>query len=141
MSTISATRLNLGRYVDEADTPDPGGSMGPAQSERERVMTKYAIRYDGRQYESNRYHYDHLADAVAYARLMRSRLPQTDTGGPFWRGEPVDAPPNDADRELMAALGIAFEAGIFRFQNFHYDHLADAVNYARRVSGGRAGRF
>jgi hypothetical protein len=140
MSTISATRLNPSRHGDEADTPDPGGSTGSARSARERVMTKYAIRYDGRQYEYNRYHYDHLADAVAYARLMRSRPPQAESGGPVWRGEPVDAPPSDADRELMAALGVTFEAGIFRFRNFRYDHLADAVNYARRVFGTRPAR-
>jgi hypothetical protein len=136
MRTISVTKLNQTRYGDEADLPDPAGSTGAAQSERERLMAKYAIRYDGRQYEYRRYRYDDLSDAVAYAR-MRARLPQADIGGPFWRGEPVDAPPGDADRELMAALGISFEAGIFRFENFRYDHLVDAVSYAKRVAERR----
>lgn len=141
MSTISGTTLEQKRHCDdEEDTWDPGCPAGSAQAERERVMAKYAIRYDGRHYEYNHYRYDHLSDAVAYARLMRSRLPQVDMGGPFWLGEPVDSPPNDSDRALMAALGIAFEAGTFRFETFRYDHLADAVNYAKRVAGGRAAK-
>lgn len=141
MSTISGTTLEQSRRCgDGEDTWDPSCPAGPAQPERERVMVKYAIRHDGRHYEYNRYRYDHLSDAVAYARLMRSRLPQVDMGGPFWLGEPVDSPPNDADRELMAALGIAFEAGVFRFEDFRYDHLADAVNYAKRMASGRAAK-
>lgn len=140
MSTISGTTLERKRHChDEEDTWDPGCLAGSAQPELEleHVMAKYAIRYDGRHYEYNHYRYDHLSDAVAYARLMRSRLPQVDMGGPLWPGERVDSPPDDADRELMVALGIYFKAGTFRFENFRYDHLADAVNYAKRMAGGR----
>jgi hypothetical protein len=31
----------------------------------------------------------------------------------------------------MASLAIEFDAGAYRFGNYRYDRLADAVNYAR----------
>jgi len=100
------------------------------QPERERVMAQLSINRDGRGYEYSGYHYDRLADAVGYARLMRSRLLQDGVGGPYSHSMTLDAP-TGAERELMASLAINFEAGAYRFEAFRYDHLADAVNYAK----------
>jgi hypothetical protein len=93
------------------------------------LMAEYAIGYDGLRYAYNGYRYDRLADAVAYSKLMRSRPLRRDPGGPFTQREKLNAP-TDADRELMTSLAIRFEEGIYRFEGFRYDRLADAVNYA-----------
>jgi len=134
MDTIDGTPLDQRRLGDEKDAQDHGDPNGPPQPMRERAMAKYGIRHDGRQYEYNRYRYDQLSDAVAYAGLMRSNLAPADPGGPAWHTRVEDAP-DDAQRALMTELAISFEAGTFRFQNFRYDHLADAVNYAKRTAG------
>jgi hypothetical protein len=95
-------------------------------------MARLWISHDGRGYAYDGYHYDRLSDAVGYAKLMRSRLLQQDLGGPSSHSKTIDAP-TGAERELMASLAIHFEAGAYRFESFHYDRLADAVNYARLV--------
>lgn len=106
-----------------------GGRPLPAQPELERQMAELRIGYDGLHYEYNGYRYDRLADAVAYATLMRSRPTQKDAGGPFTQRR-ARAVPTDADRTLMATLAIGFEDGAYRFEGFRYDALSDAVNYA-----------
>ena len=93
------------------------------------LMAEYSIGRDGLRYAYNGYRYDRLADAVGYAKLMRSRPSMHDRGGPSVRREGIDVP-TDVDRELMASLAIRFEAGAYRFEGFRYDRLADAVNYA-----------
>jgi hypothetical protein len=93
------------------------------------MMAEYSIGHDGLRYAYNGYRYDRLADAVGYAKLMRSRPSMNDSGGPSTRREGIDVP-TDADRELMTSLAIRFEAGAYRFEGFRYDRLADAVNYA-----------
>ena len=93
------------------------------------MMAEYSIGHDGLRYAYNGYRYDRLADAVGYAKLMRSRPSMHDSGGPSTRREGIDVP-TDADRELMTSLAIRFEAGAYRFEGFRYDRLADAVNYA-----------
>ncbi len=42
--------------------------------------------------------------------------------------------PTDADRALMATLGIQFDGYAFCFAGSRYDRLADAVAYARRAN-------
>ena len=101
---------------------------GDANDERA-LMAEYSIGYDGLRYAYNGYRYDRLADAVGYAKLMRSRPSMDDRGGPSTRRDEIDAP-TDADRELMASLAIRFEAGGYRFEGFRYSRFADAVNYA-----------
>ena len=94
------------------------------------LMAEYAISNEGRGYFYNGYHYDRLADAVAYAKLMRSRpSTQNPRGSDTQRARP-DAP-SSVDQALMTSLTIRFEAGTYRFEGFCYDRLADAVNYAR----------
>lgn len=96
----------------------------------ERSHPESDIRYDGLQFEYHGYRYDKLVDAQAYARLMRSSAFGDDPPGPFI--EPaMRVEPDDAQRSLMAALAIGFEAGRYRFESFRYDRLSDAVNYAR----------
>jgi hypothetical protein len=101
-----------------------------AQSERARQMADFGIGYDGLQYQYNGYRYGRLADAVAYASLMRSRPTQEDAGGPFMQRKAFHVP-TDAERSLMATLAIDFDDGAYRFEGFRYDGLADAVNYAK----------
>jgi len=92
-------------------------------------MSAFRIYHDGRYYRYNGYRYDRLGDAVAYAELMQSRQSTRVDPDPF---TPDDAlpPPSASDREVMAAWLISFEAGVYAYREFHYDHLADAVNYA-----------
>jgi hypothetical protein len=107
-----------------------GGPAASSPFERERDMVDFSIGYDGLHYAYNGYRYDRLADAVAYAQLMRSRPMQEDAGG---RLSPLSAfaPPTDAQRSLMDSLAIDFRDGAYRFKGFRYDGLMDAVNYAR----------
>jgi hypothetical protein len=92
-------------------------------------MAELRIGYDGLRYDYNGYRYDRLADAVAYATLLRSRPAQKDAGGPYTQRGAHPAP-TDADRTLMATLAIGFEDGAYRFEGFRYDGLSDAVSYA-----------
>ena len=98
--------------------------------ERSRVMREFDISYDGRSYQYNGYCYDALADAVGYAKLMRSQPVHENPAGPFVPPS-VDTIPSDTDREVMTALGISFLAGRYHFKTFRYDRLVDAVTYAQ----------
>jgi hypothetical protein len=105
--------------------------------ERERLMAALAIRYNGRHYEYDVYRYDHLADAVNYATLDRSRARRDDEVRTTPSREYVEDP-DESQRALMATLAITFQDGTYRLGAFRYDRLADAVDYARlqlRASG------
>ena len=52
---------------------------------------------------------------------------------PFAEGNPCPAP-TDAERALMAPLGIQFDGRAFCFAGSRYDRLADAVSNARRAN-------
>lgn len=111
---------------------------GPAvRSEREQSMLDYAIGFDGLRYDFHGYRYDRLPDALAYARLMRSRPTSDNPRGSYVRGPDVVGP-SDADRESMATLGIGYEEGMYRYATFRYDRLPDAVSYAKTVKARRA---
>lgn len=115
--------------AEDAFTPEGGGPWS-AHSERERQMAEFSVGYDGPRYQYNGYRYDRWQDAVAYASLMRSRPGQVATRGPFPPGK-RSAPTTDAEQALMTSLGIRFDDGAYRFERFRYDHLSDAVNYAK----------
>src|SRR5436305_6528499 len=102
-----------------------GRLSSSAQRERERQMAEFGIGYGGLHYGYNGYQYDRLADAVAYASLMRSRPTQKDAGGPF-RQRKTFAAPTDAERTVMASLAIHFDDGAYRFERFRYDRLSHA---------------
>lgn len=102
-----------------------GGHRSSAQPETERQMAEFGIGYDGRQYVYNGYLYGRLADAIAYARLMRSRSTQEESGGGTFVKRKAFAAPTDADRTLMDSLAIDFADGVYRFEGFRYDGLSD----------------
>lgn len=106
---------------------------GPAVlTEREQSMRDYAIGFDGLRYDFHGYRYDRLADALAYARLVRSRPTADNPPGSYVRGAPVHGP-SEGDLTAMVALGIGYEGGTYRYATFRYDRLADAVRYAKAV--------
>lgn len=124
---------------------EPTAGPGPVEvvlAERRRLMSEFSIQYDGRRYQWSGYRYDRLADAVAYARLMRSKQAQEGSTASLPRGDAaVDLPsqsPSEADRQLMAELSVLFEAGVYVFRGFRYDRLADAASYARRCQRKQA---
>lgn len=92
-------------------------------------MHEYAIRYDGWSYEYNGYRYEWFDDALAYARLMRSRPQQPDPRGPFRVRGGLGAESETSQRR-MASLGIELDQGRFRYGGFCYDRLVDAMDYA-----------
>lgn len=94
-------------------------------------MAELSILHRGRYYYFDRYRYEQLADAVAYAQLMRTRQSQPVDTPSFARFDTVESP-DASDRQLMAMLAISFENGVYVFDGFRYDHLIDAVNYARQ---------
>jgi hypothetical protein len=108
-------------------------AVPPGPLDAEHPLVKLGIRHDGLRYVYNGYRYDHLADAVSYATLVRSRG-QPDPGGPFAQQSPF-VPPTDAQRALMMTLAIEFDGRAYRFQGYRYDSLSDAVDYAKLMLG------
>lgn len=100
---------------------------------REDLMAELKIRYNGRHFCFQGYRYDYLEDAVVYARLQRDRTLRGLAEDAAPEGASTDGPefPAATDRPEMEALGVSFEAGRYVFQGFHYDHLRDALAYAR----------
>ena len=92
-------------------------------------MREYNVHYDGCTYEYNGYRYDRLDDALAYARLMRSRPLQYDPRGPYRLRRDLGAE-SETNRRRMAALGIELKDGRFCYHGYRYDRLAEAVDYA-----------
>jgi hypothetical protein len=93
-------------------------------------MAEFSIVQYGRYYWCEGYRYELLADAVAYAQVIRARRARRAIPSLPTRFEIVELP-NASDRQLMTELSIAFENGRFVFEGFRYDRLIDAANYAR----------
>ena len=93
-------------------------------------MAQLGIYFDGRNYRYRDYRYGRLRDALAYARLMRSRYPDEAPGITPAHDSMVQSP-SESQRELMQQLSISMDAGLYRLGDFRYDNLADAVSYAR----------
>jgi hypothetical protein len=92
-------------------------------------MSEFSISYDGRHYHFDHFRYDSLGDALAYARLQRSR-PGGEALERIPAAQMVEAP-DESQLRLMASLAITYQGGIYHLGSFRYDRLADAVNYAR----------
>jgi hypothetical protein len=108
-----------------------------AEVERLRLMSEFSIVHGGRHYYFDDYRYERLADAVAYAQVLQSRAsPRSDTCSRA-RFDDVESP-DAADRQLMTTLDISFENGMYQFEGFRYEHLADAAGYARHRRRSRA---
>jgi hypothetical protein len=104
---------------------------GPPPTEaQERQMQELGVRRDGPDFEYHGYRYEKWSDAVAYARLGPAGAAE-DEVGPSRPHRPASIL-TDADRTLMAALGIRFDGRNFRFGPYRYELLADAVQFARR---------
>ena len=101
--------------------------------ERTRLMTELSIHYDGRHYIFEAYRCDRLSEAVSYARLALAGSPQADAPVRSACDKGVESP-GESDRQLMHSLHISFRAGVYEFEGYHYDHLVDAVNYARLLA-------
>lgn len=121
--------------ADGIGASNGGGDGAPVPTEREQTMHEYAIGFDGLRYDFHGYRYDRFADALAYARLMRTRPTSENPRGSYVRGAPVVGP-SEADLQTMVTLGIGYEAGTYRFATFRYDQLPDAVRYAKAVRAG-----
>jgi hypothetical protein len=115
-------------------------ALREAYVDRQHIMSAFRIYHDGRYYRYSGYRYDCLGDAVAHAELMQTRQ-STEVGpDPFAPGEPMPMP-TASELELMATWCISFEAGVYAYREFRYDHLADAVSYARLDIGKRASPY
>lgn len=142
----SRTRPNETPCRDESIAADAVRRMVQAEErdvvggERDRLMTEFSILHDGRHYHYDGYRYDQLADAVGYARLVHSQRSDTASGAvpPTHLG--AVEPPSVTEREMMTALCITFEKGLYVFDGFHYEHLVDAANYARHCQEREAFR-
>jgi len=96
---------------------------------RAREMADLRITFDGRHYGYRGYRYERLADAVDYARLDRSRLFVDDAAS--HGALPVAPPPlTESERALMGMLGITCIEGRYRWRQYRYDRVADAIAYA-----------
>lgn len=86
-----------------------------------------SIGYNGRSYHYRGFRYDRFMDALNYARLDGAR-------GDGAAGEQTamdQVPlPTESDRALMQTLAITFEDGKYRWGEYRYDRLDDAVAYA-----------
>ncbi|MBB6092482.1 hypothetical protein HNQ60_001360 [Povalibacter uvarum] len=106
-------------------------------AENAHLMTELSIVRDGRYYRYEGYCYERLADAVAYAAVVRAR--QARPVEPVAEQlTSVDVPNavdglSVTDHLLMFELAITFENGSFVFNGFRYDRLVDAANYARLI--------
>ena len=133
MTKIHRAKANERLHAPAAETtPLDGGQASSAslRASEERQMVDFSIGYNGLNYAYNGYRYDRLADAVAYAQLMRSRPLQEDAGGRFSSVSAFTSP-TDAQRSLMDSLAIDFHDGAYRFKGYRYDGLMDAENYAK----------
>lgn len=111
-------------------TESAGKVASETPSEQARLMAEFAIAYNGRHYEYGGCRYDHLADAVNYAKLNRSKSVERNGPAISASAESVEVP-DEKQRQLMAMLSITFQGGAYRFGAYRYDRLTDAVSYAR----------
>lgn len=109
------------------------GALSDAQ--REALLGELGIRDAGQTFRFRGYRYDRLEDAVAYARRVKARAWQKLDEDRDRHGRVVDdePPPQTADRPAMAALGVGYRDGRYRFGPYAYTRMADALAYARRL--------
>jgi hypothetical protein len=123
-------------FTSEGGRLDPGVSARQDDTEeRRRLMAELKISHVGRSYRFRGYRYDHLDDAMHYARLVKARSSRDSSEDceTFTQDARDDEqPPGASDREAMASLGVSYVAGRYAYESFHYDRLADALAYAKR---------
>jgi hypothetical protein len=128
-SMVEALELQLERLRKAPPSPSVTRS-DEAVPERERLMAEFFVAFNGRHYLYGPYRYDHLADALNYARLQRANVGAGEQFGATPAPQPVEAP-SESDRQLMNTLDITFLDGVYQLGTYRYDRLAHAVAYAR----------
>lgn len=126
-SMVEALELQLDRL---RKAPPSVAKRDETLPERERLMAEFSIAFNGRHYLYGSYRYDHLSDAVNYARLRRASVGAEEQIGAMPAPEQVEAP-SESQRQLMSTLDITFLHGLYRLGTYRYDRLADAIAYAR----------
>lgn len=88
------------------------------------------VGFDGRKYRYKSFSYDKSTDALNYSRLDRARLGSGSASEdpPEWAHTIV---PTEAERQQMDKLGITYDGKQYRYQEYRYDRVTDAINYAR----------
>lgn len=108
-----------------------------APNELPPAASALGVSFDGRTWHYRQFSYDHLEDALRYARVDAARPGMRDEAAPVqwrqWTG------PSAQDRLRMAAHGIAYEQGYYRWGPYRYEQLDAAVAYAQRQPGLGAG--
>jgi hypothetical protein len=118
--------------AQDSFTAEGAPPAAAGDDEVEHRMKALLVSFDGVQYVYNGFRYDQRSDAMAYASLMQSRPEQFDKGNTM-APPPGFSPPSEAQRALMARLGIELGDHAYRFEGFRYDRLADAVAYAKQT--------
>ncbi len=120
------------RARDIAQAPDRNSQIENEQ----RRMAGSGVTFDGHSYRYREYRYDLLSDALSYARLdpSRSTYQKAATTSSQWI-EPEK--PTEAEQQQMARLAITFDGKHYRYRDYRYDRLVDAIDYAEltRVTG------
>lgn len=96
--------------------------------ERTHAM-RLGIAFNGTQFIYLDFKYDRLTDAISYAEQENARTlnPPVASTPKDWLERPV---PSVADLVLMNENGIVFDGWRYRFREYRYDRLADALNYS-----------
>lgn len=98
-------------------------------AEEKAYAMQLGIAFNGMQFVYLDFKYDRLSDAISYAEqeAVRTLKPPVASTPRDWLDRPV---PSATDQALMKANGIAFDGRRYKFQEYRYDRLADAVNYS-----------
>lgn len=104
-------------------------ASGVSEADQKRAM-RMGISFNGTQFVYGDFRYDRLSDAFSYAELefRREGRQPVPTSSTDWLSRPS---PNNADRALMQEFGVTFDDWRYKFRDYRYDRLADALNYAR----------
>lgn len=90
---------------------------------------RLGIAFNGTQFIYLDFKYDRLTDAINYAEQQSARTcnPPVASSPKDWLDRPV---PSVTDQVLMNENGIVFDGCRYKFQEYRYDRLADALNYS-----------
>ena len=130
IAAIRSASLKLSPNATAGETQAGQRNTDEAVPDRERLMAEFFVAFNGRHYFYGPYRYDHLADALNYARLQRANVGAGEQFGAMPAPQPVEAP-SESDRQLMNTLDITFLDGVYQLGAYRYDRLAHAVAYAR----------
>ncbi|WP_338758962.1 hypothetical protein [Massilia sp. METH4] len=88
------------------------------------------VTFDGHHYHFRQYRYEHLDDALRYARSQHAK-PGYERDASFVPQWLPEWTPDAAQRAAMRELSIGFDHGRFSVGPYRYDRLEDALAYAR----------